>query len=123
MLPDRPIPLLQLEVGKAKRQPGTILGMGLEETGLVCWPADGVRLRPSGQNQGQAQLETARQPGPRAMARHRPGCNMEGLLLQQSQALTSAKVRLHGQGIVRLVLSFIKVCCMDQLQLCFFYRQ
>lgn len=37
--------------------------MGLGETGWYVGLQEGARLRPSGQNQGQAQLTLARQPG------------------------------------------------------------
>lgn len=83
VLPARSIPLLQ----KAEKQQGTIVGMGWVEAGLGCWPAGGVRLRPSGLNQGQALLKVARQPGPGPRTTAQTRLKRAGLLLQQSQAL------------------------------------
>lgn len=84
--------------------------MGLGETGWYVGLQEGARLRPSGQNQGQAQLTLARQPG--LDQGPWPGPDQASLWVG---LLLLNEVRPHGQGIVRLVLSF-RVCCMGQLQ-------
>lgn len=92
VLPARSIPLLQLgsreRAGRKATRDNPGDGIG-GDWGWYVGLQVGVTIRPSGRNQGQAQLRVARQPGPgpRTMARHRPGCNMERLLLQQGQAL------------------------------------